>query len=73
MLSSSVFTNWLSFLIPCASVTFVEVPTKITAAVEPSIIAGTSEYTISQATSSFCQYSLRAELGDLKAFLELYL
>jgi hypothetical protein len=52
--SSRVFANLLSFLIPCTLVALVEVPTKITAAVDPSKIAGTSEYTISHATSSLC-------------------
>jgi hypothetical protein len=71
MLSLRVFANWLSFWIPCATVTLVEVPTTMTAAVEPSKKAGTSEYTISQATSSFHRYTLSAGLGDLKAFLRI--
>jgi hypothetical protein len=52
MSSLRVFANWLFFLIPWTSVTLVEVPKNMTAAVEPSKIAGTLEYTISQATSS---------------------
>jgi hypothetical protein len=39
---------------------FFEVPTKITAAVDPSKIAGTSDYTMSHPTSSLHLYIFRA-------------
>jgi hypothetical protein len=42
------------------------IPTKRTAAVEPSFTAGVSEYTISQAKASWRRATLKAGLGDLK-------
>ena len=64
MLSSSGLTNCLSVLIPQISVACVSEPTKITVAMEPSLIAATSAYTMSQATDSERQCTLRAGLGD---------
>jgi hypothetical protein len=60
IVSSRVFENWFLCFIQRTSVTLEEVPEKIMAAVEPSKIARTLEYTISHAKYSLCLYMFRA-------------
>jgi hypothetical protein len=64
-------TERLEYILLCTTITLDEVPKKITAVVEPSKIAGISEYMISHATSSLRLYTFKAGCGDLKAFFNI--